>query len=195
MISIVSFLAGSICAYLAGSVNFSILLFRLLGKDDPRSRFSGNPGVTNVFRQAGWLMAAVILLLDVGRAAAVAFLARHYWETGWVPWAGLALIMGNHFPCFHGFRGGKGVANHLGFYAVLLPLGAGLAALTYVAVFAMVRIPFIGSFGMLAVLAGFGVYRWAGHPFGAAAVVITALCIVWFHRTNLAALIQRRKSG
>jgi glycerol-3-phosphate acyltransferase PlsY len=140
-------------------------------------------------------MAAVILLLDVGRAAAVAFLAQRYWGPAWVPWAGLALIMGNHFPCFHGFRGGKGVANHLGFYAVLLPAGAGLAALTYLVMFALVRIPFIGSFGMIAVLTGFGVHRWADHPLGAAAVVITALCIVWFHRANIAALVVERRGG
>ena len=47
------------CAYLAGSVNFSILLFALLGKGDPRSRFSGNAGATNVWRQAGLGWAAL----------------------------------------------------------------------------------------------------------------------------------------
>ncbi|HHC24907.1 MAG TPA: glycerol-3-phosphate acyltransferase, partial [Desulfobacterales bacterium] len=30
------------------------------------------------------------------------------------PWIGLSLILGNRFPCFHGFQGGKGVANYLG---------------------------------------------------------------------------------
>ena len=195
MTSILIYFLGLLCAYLAGSVNFSIVLFRVLGKEDPRSRFSGNPGVTNVFRQAGWLIAAVILLLDVGRAAAVALLARHYWEASWVPWAGLALIMGNHFPCFHGFRGGKGVANFLGFYAVLLPVGAGLAALTYLVVFVFIRIPFIGSFGMIAVLTGFGLVRWGGTLVGATALTTTALCIVWFHRTNIAAWVERQRSG
>ena len=42
-----------ILAYLAGSVNFSIILFRLLGRDDPRKSFSGNAGTTNVYRLAG----------------------------------------------------------------------------------------------------------------------------------------------
>ncbi len=162
MTAIVLFLFGMLCAYLAGSVNFSILLFRMLGKEDPRSQFSGNPGVTNVFRQAGRAMAALILLMDVGRAAAVALLAQYFWTEPWVPWAGLALILGNHFPCFHSFRGGKGVANYLGFYAFLIPVGAGVAALTYLVVFALVRVPFIGSFGMITVLTAAGLIRWGG---------------------------------
>jgi glycerol-3-phosphate acyltransferase PlsY len=73
-----AFLLGMLCAYLAGSINFAILLFRLLGKDDPRTRFSGNAGVTNVYRQAGWPLAAMVLVLDVGRAMVVALLAGHW---------------------------------------------------------------------------------------------------------------------
>ena len=38
-----------ILAYVAGSVNFSILLFRFLGLQDPRSRFSGNPGTYYIY--------------------------------------------------------------------------------------------------------------------------------------------------
>jgi glycerol-3-phosphate acyltransferase PlsY len=181
-------LFGLLGAYLAGSVNFAILLFRWLGKDDPRSRFSGNPGVTNVFRQAGWPLAALVLVLDVGRAMAVALLARHFWPDALVPWAGYALILGNHFPCFHGWRGGKGVANYLGFYALLLPLGTSLALVAYLMLFALTRVPFFGSFGILATLTGFGLVRWGHEPWAMAAVLITAGSIVWFHRGNIAGL-------
>lgn len=185
-------LFGLLGAYLAGSVNFAILLFRWLGKGDPRSRFSGNPGVTNVFRQAGWLLAALVLVLDVARAMAVALLARHFWPDALVPWAGYALILGNHFPCFHGWRGGKGVANYLGFYALLLPLGTGLALAAYLVLFALTRVPFLGSFGILAVLTGFGLVRWTHAPLALVAVLVTAGSIVWFHRGNMAGWRQRR---
>ena len=30
-------------AYVAGSINFSILVFRLIGREDPRHHGSGNP--------------------------------------------------------------------------------------------------------------------------------------------------------
>ena len=57
-----------IFAYLAGSINFSILLLKILGKEDPRKEFSGNPGVVNVYRQAGFFPAAGVWVLDMGRA-------------------------------------------------------------------------------------------------------------------------------
>ncbi|RJQ82443.1 MAG: glycerol-3-phosphate acyltransferase [Desulfobacteraceae bacterium] len=180
-------------AYLAGSLNFSILLFRLLGKEDPRKHFSGNPGVTNVYRQAGWPAAALVLVLDMGRAAAVALLARSCLAEPLVPWAGWAMILGNHFPCLHGFKGGKGVANFLGFCAVLLPLGTLVSLGAYLMVFALVRIPFLASFGMLAVLTAFGVRLWWPDPLGVAALLTTAGSIVWFHRSNIAGWVADRK--
>lgn len=186
------FLLGMFCAYLIGSINFAILLFRLLGRRDPRTHFSGNAGVTNVYRQAGWPMAALVLVLDMGRAMMVAILAAHFWDDVLVPWAGLALILGNRFSCFHGWPCGKGVANYLGFNAVLLPVGTGLALVVYLVVFALTRTPFMGSFGILATLTGFGWFHWANEPLALAAVLITSISIVCFHHNNIAALWQQK---
>lgn len=193
MTPLMLFISGLVLAYLAGSVNFAILLFKLLGRQDPRTGHSGNPGVTNVFRLAGWPMALLVLLLDVGRAAAVALGALHFWSHPLVPWAALGLILGNHFPCFHGFRGGKGVANYLGFYAVIFPWGTLLAVTAYLAVFALARVPFIGSFAMVAVLAGLGIGRWAEAPAGLAAVLAVPGAIVWFHRVNIGQWVKARR--
>ena len=88
-------------AYLAGSVNFAILVFKALGKDDPRAGFSGNPGATNVYRQAGYFWAVLVLILDMSRALGVAFIALHLVPVTLVPWAGLGLILGNRLPRFY----------------------------------------------------------------------------------------------
>jgi glycerol-3-phosphate acyltransferase PlsY len=194
MTTVPLFILGLPAAYLAGSINFSILLFRLLGKEDPRARFSGNPGVTNVYRQAGWPLALLVLLLDAGRAMGVALLAAQLWDVALVPWAGLALILGNRFPCFHGFRGGKGVANFLGFYLLLLPLGTALAVGAYGLLYGLTRAPFWGSFGILATLAGFGLVHWRGAPAAQVALLITVAAIVWFHRGNIQAWRRMRRA-
>jgi glycerol-3-phosphate acyltransferase PlsY len=179
-------------AYLAGSVNFAVLFFKLAGREDPRSRFSGNAGTTNVYRQAGIPWAVLILVLDVGRAVAVAVAARHYITTegGWLVWAGFFLILGNSFPCFHGFRGGKGVASYLGFTALIVPWGAMLAAVVWVLVYGVMRMPFIASFFMVAVLSiGHALsFQWA--PAASAAAVATFALIVFNHRINI---MQYRK--
>ncbi len=189
------FILSMLLAYLAGSINFAILLFRLSGQQDPRTGHSGNPGVTNVFRLAGWPMAALVLFLDVGRAAAVALTVLYFLPAQLVPWAGFGLIMGNHFPCFHGFKGGKGVANYLGFCVVLVPVAAAIAVTAYLIVFAIVRVPFVASFAMISVLSVAGLMRWGDSFVGAAAVVIIPAVIVWFHRANIGRLIEDRKKG
>jgi len=178
--------------YLAGSVNFSILLFHWLGKGDPRQQFSGNAGVTNVYRQAGWLWAAAVLILDLGRALLVAWTALQVMETAPVPWAGLALVLGNRFPCFHQFRGGKGVAGYLGFTILISPLAAGLSALAWVGVYGIVRIPFIASFFMIAVLAGGTIIAGGCNAVATSGAVATALFIYYNHKQNFAALFGRQ---
>ncbi|MEN6374355.1 MAG: glycerol-3-phosphate acyltransferase [Smithella sp.] len=139
-------------AYLAGSVNFAIIFFHLTGKGDPRLSFSGNAGTTNVYRQAGLLWAALIFLLDIGRAATVAALAVYFLPASFIPWAGFCLVAGNSYPCFHGFYGGKGVANYLGFLLFIAPWAAGLSAAIWLVVYGIIRIPFIASVFMIFVL-------------------------------------------
>ncbi len=179
--------------YLAGSVNFSILLFRLLGKADPRTRFSGNAGVTNVRRQAGLFWAAAILLLDLGRALAVSWVALNTLSLSVVPWVGLALVLGNRFPCFHEFRGGKGVAGFLGFTILIAPVPAGLSCLVWVVTYGLVRIPFIASFFMIATLTGGMIKACEYQAMAIAGALATALFIIYNHRKNIKALLAGEK--
>ena len=177
-------------AYLAGSVNFSILVFKLAKKGDPRDSHSGNPGMTNVYRQSGFLMAAVVLLLDMGRALAVAILATEALSCNWVPWVGFSLIVGNRYPCFHGFKGGKGVANYLGFTLYLAPYAVLWSALAWLLCFACFRIPFIGSFVRVVILAGATV-AYCGYQFWCCVgSVLTVLFIIYAHRQNIRELLQ-----
>jgi acyl phosphate:glycerol-3-phosphate acyltransferase len=177
--------AVCLIAYLSGSVNFAIIFFRLAGKADPRSSFSGNAGTTNVYRQAGIFWALMVFMLDIGRAVAVAAAAVCWLPVSYVPWAGFFLVLGNSYPCFHGFRGGKGVANYLGFSAFVAPWSAFFAAIIWLAVYGVYRIPFVASFFMVFILS-------IGHDFsfnwtvsavtGAAA---TFMLIVFNHRKNI----------
>lgn len=174
--------------YLAGSLNFAIVLLRLLGREDPRHAFSGNAGTTNVCRLAGRGWAAAVLLLDVGRAAALALLALAVLPGPQAAWIGLALVTANRYPVFHGFRGGKGVAGYLGFVLVLAPAWAAVSCLAWVVVHRLVRLPFVASFAMIAILGAGAVAAAHVRPEGIAGTVLTLLLILWNHRENLAAL-------
>jgi acyl phosphate:glycerol-3-phosphate acyltransferase len=189
------FIIMFLAAYGLGSINFAILLFKVLGKEDPRTGFSGNPGVTNVYRLAGFFWALVVLVLDVARAMGVAIISVSLLKLELVPWVGMGLILGNRFPCFHGFRGGKGVANYLGFTLILAPLAGAVSALAWATGYALFRMPFIGSFGMVFTLAAGTLQVCDFHPFAAGGILVTVALIVAGHKSNLAGWINKKKNG
>jgi len=181
--------------YLAASVNFSILLFKILGKGDPRSHFSGNAGTTNVTRLLGKPWGLVILLLDIGRALAVAQIGFWFLPAPLVPLLGLALVVGNQKPLFHGFRGGKGVAGYLGFTALISPLSAGISCLVWVLVFGVFRVTFIGSFFMITVLCLGTMIHYAWDWPVVIAAGLTMVLIFLAHKPNIVVLKVNRKKG
>ncbi len=182
-------------AYLAGSINFAILFFKIAGKSDPRLSFSGNAGTTNVYRQAGLSWAALVFLLDIGRALAVAALAMHMISGEWLIWAAFFLVLGNSFPCFHGFRGGKGVANYLGFTMLAVPWAALLSAILWVSVYWVKREPFIASLFMAAVLSvGYAAsHQWALIP--SVGACVTFAMIFLNHGSNMTEYAKGRQAA
>ena len=180
-VALVTVLLG---AYLLGSINFSILVMRALGKGDPRRYGSGNPGVTNVNRAAGLPWAVAVLCLDLARAMAVGWAALTYLPPTWITWAGLSLLLGNRFPCFHGFAGGKGVANYLGFTLALTPPTALAGGVAWLAGRFIGRASFIGSHAMQLVLA-VGTLRSHGAGFlPILGTLLTVVLIVRAHQEN-----------
>lgn len=182
----------SVLAYVAGSVNFAIIALRMLGKDDPRTKFSGNAGTTNVYRLAGIFWAAVVLILDVGRAWALGYAAVFMTEGPPAPWIAVALVAGNRYPCFHGWRGGKGVAGYIGFTAALAPFTAGLACVVWVVAYAVFRIPFIASFFMILTLAAGSIFEYSNSLISVSGVLTAAAFIFYNHRSNVISFLKRR---
>jgi glycerol-3-phosphate acyltransferase PlsY len=183
-------------AYLVGGVNFALVLaaWRLI--PNPRSRASGNPGVSNVYRIAGPWWAGLVLALDVGRAAAVAVACLWLLPAPVAPWGALALVLGNLYPAFHRFKGGKGVANLLGFTAGLAPLLALAAALTWPLAFGVIRRTHLCSFVMVAALGAVLAHSFAYRPSALLAAATTAALIGWAHRSNVRkALGKQRATG
>src|SRR6516165_10321085 len=119
-------LLAAILGYVLGSIPFGLLLTRLAGYGDIRRVGSGNIGATNVLRTGSKGLAALTLLLDLGKGATAVIITH-----GWGPQAALfaagCVILGHMFPVWLGFRGGKGVATALG---VLIPLAWPVALVT-----------------------------------------------------------------
>lgn len=179
-------------AYFTGSINFSILLFKILGKEDPRAKYSGNPGVTNVYRQAGIFWASLVFVFDFGRAVGISALAVYMLPMIYVPWIGFSLILGNRFPCFHAFKGGKGVANFLGFTIIISPVSAVLSALIWVLLYWIVRIPFIASFFMILIITVGTIITCVHNPVPITGTIATAFFIIYNHKKNIIEFISKK---
>lgn len=103
-----------VLGYILGSIPFGLLIAHFAGHGDIRDIGSGNIGATNVLRTGSKKLAIFTLLLDMGKAAAAALLAAHFF--GFVPSliAGGAALFGHCYPVWLKFKGGKGVATYFG---------------------------------------------------------------------------------
>ncbi|WP_138465094.1 glycerol-3-phosphate 1-O-acyltransferase PlsY [Poseidonocella sp. HB161398] len=131
---------AALCGYLLGSVPFGLVIARLFGLGDLRKIGSGNIGATNVLRTGSKPAAFLTLVLDAGKAAAAALIARALWGEDAAQIAGAAAFFGHCFPVYLKFKGGKGVATFLGtLLALSWPVGLAACA-TWLATALLLRI-------------------------------------------------------
>jgi acyl phosphate:glycerol-3-phosphate acyltransferase len=180
-----------IIAYITGSINIAILVFKILNKDDPRTKFSGNAGTVNIYRQAGILLAAIIFLLDFGKAVGISVLSLYLIRPEYAPIVGFGLILGNRFPCFHRFKGGKGVANYLGFTAVINPLFSAAAAAIWLIIYRIKKVAFIASLTMTSILAFAVILSNQYNFFASSVTILTVLLIILNHKKNIIEYINK----
>ncbi len=104
---------GLVClaiGYLLGGINTGILLSNKKFNDDIRNHGSNNAGMTNMLRTYGKRAAAITLLGDILKTVVAIILARVLLGELGAYIAGLGAVIGHVFPCYFGFKGGKGVS-------------------------------------------------------------------------------------
>jgi len=95
--------------YLLGSIPFSVLASKYLLKKDLRSVGSGNIGTSNAYRAGGAWFSLLVALFDISKGFVAVKLIMPYSTL-----AILAVCVGQMFPVFLNFKGGKGVGCYLG---------------------------------------------------------------------------------
>src|SRR5262249_60060057 len=103
-----------VVGYLLGSIPFGLILTRLAGTQDLRTIGSGNIGATNVLRTGNKGLAAATLLGDMLKGTAAVIIAGSLWGPNAAMLAGHRAFLGHLFPILLPFKGGKGVATHIG---------------------------------------------------------------------------------
>jgi acyl phosphate:glycerol-3-phosphate acyltransferase len=168
-------------AYLIGSVPIAWLLGRWR-RLELRDVGSGNPGTSNLFRNAGAGVAALSGPLQFAQGVVPVLIARAVGgDAGFVEVAAICAVVGNGWPIWFGFKGQRGIAVATGAAAALNP-----ALLVVLLVcFAAGLVTHAIAVG---VLAGFSVLPIAAAWIGGRGLALTCCAL-------LAAVLLRRLEG
>ncbi len=191
--------------YLLGSLNWAIILSRVLYKTDIRRFGSGNAGMTNTLRTYGKGKAALVFILDALKTVAAVAAARWLVGTEYAAMlGGTAALLGHVYPLYYHFKGGKGVVCGISAIAMLdwrmaaFVLGVFFIALALRRIISLASICGAASFPVAALVFHFG--QWYYFVF---AVVVGGF-VIWLHRENIKRLAagteapvtaRRRNSG
>ena len=193
-------------SYLIGNIFFARIISRIKNYDINKAG-SGNPGTMNMLRNLGFGIGLLTLVPDMLKGIIPA-LAGFYLFGG--PSAGvnayiglftggLSALVGNIFPVFYKFKGGKGAAVVYGMYCVANPL---LGLIIFVGGFLFLMLfdyASLVSFFMVTLFTIFEAY-FLGILNGQGNIVLSCLlfvifCLVWFaHRQNIFRLLTGKEN-
>ncbi len=178
-----TFLFSALIGYILGSIPFGVLASRA-GGHDIMQEGSGNIGATNALRILGPGWAALVLVGDVLKAIAAAYIGLRLGGALGSALGGAFAAVGHAYSVFLRGRGGKVVAVSLGvliFWDWLLAV-AGVAA--FLIAVALTRLVALGSLlGALAAAVAATVLK-LDRPL-LVAVYFLFVLIVWRHRPNI----------
>ena len=199
----------ALVGYLLGSINAGVLVSKVLYHDDVRNYGSGNAGTTNMLRTFGKKAAAITLLIDFMKGIVAclipclvvyAALSKHELGLNSMMAAACGCVCGHNWPCYFGFKGGKGVLVTFSVMLFLAPIPALLALLTFIVTVSISRFVSLGSVLAAAVYPVL-VYFIGGWPentkgfktFLIISIILAALLIIR-HHANIGRLFKGKES-
>lgn len=180
-------------SYLVGSIPSGYIVCKLFFKIDITAHGSRNIGATNVARVLGNTNFFFFILFFDSCKAFLTLLAADYvlhaqgvmMTQDYLVICAAALLLGNAYSVFLGFKGGKGVATSLGALLYLVPLYLVLLfACAWVVLFMLTRHAFIASLSSIFMLTlYYGILVNIDLMF----YFFVALCVwlVWRHKNNV----------
>lgn len=191
-------------AYLFGSINSSIIISKVLYRDDIRKHGSGNAGMTNMLRTYGKGAAGLTLLGDMlktGLAILLGAILFGFNYAGGISMgdgmcyvAGLFAVIGHIFPIYYGFKGGKGVLATATMALILSPLPFAILLVLFIIIVWISKYVSLGSVTVAILypimLHGFFTVMFSDVQYTmpglvAFSTIALAIIIVWCHRGNL----------
>jgi acyl phosphate:glycerol-3-phosphate acyltransferase len=184
-------------AFFFGSIPSGMVIARIYGVDI-RGVGSGNIGATNVLRCIGKKAGYLTFAFDMCKGLVPLLIAslvfsRSSEVSQWLPYIGLASILGHCFSPFLKGRGGKGVATGFAVFFFIFPLGSLIAISIFIMVFYFSRYVSLSS-----IIAAFvfilTVFIFSQNTHLQIAGTLAAFLIVYRHRLNMIRLWNGEES-
>lgn len=185
-----------ICAvsgYIVGCINLAYFLARLKGFDI-REHGSGNAGASNIIITMGKGLGAVVAFVDIFKAFLIVRLVMHVFSDKYIL-AGFVcatfVVIGNIFPFYMGFKGGKGFASLGGsVLAMDAKLFVVLLIIVAVIVFLSDYICFGPMFASVAFPISYGVMNGTYIP---SVFTVATFAIIYRHLENIRRITQGKE--
>jgi len=192
-----------VLAYFLGSIPTSIWVSKSVFGFDIREFGSGNPGATNTFRVLGSKWGAFVMIADITKGVIATslyilipfYLQNELARTNFMIVLGLAAVLGNIFPIWADFKGGKGVATILGMALAIQPIVALICIIVFLITLFTTR--FVSLSSMLAsivfmvlILFIFNEKETSYRVFA----IIVALMVVVTHQKNIGRLLNGKEN-
>ena len=178
-------------AYLLGSIPVGYLLMKWGKGVDIRTQGSGNIGMTNVWRVAGAKWGIPTLVLDITKGALAVAIAR--WgapgDARLQTICGFLALIGNIFPVFLGFKGGKGIGVSVGVFFSLLPVPSTMGLAAFALAVLLTRMISVGSLLGATVMVLTALFRHE-EPWFSGLAITAAVLIWWTHRENIRRILK-----
>ena len=200
----------ALLSYLFGSLNFALMISRLMIGDDIRDHGSGNAGTTNVLRNYGKRFAALTFIGDVAKAVVailiVVAIMKHYpffLLSNDIPeelsmlyvksYSGFFCMLGHMFPLFFHFKGGKGVAVAAGMVVMIDYRIAFILLAIFILTVVISKYVSLASV-IISVIYPILLFVFFQNQFAFLVGLIFTMTILISHRTNIKNLINHNES-
>lgn len=189
--AILPLLLAAAAGYLLGNFQTGMIIGRLFGKVDLRTKGSGGTGATNAMRTLGLRAGVLTFLGDLLKGTAASLIGRTLAGESGQLLAALFVVIGHIWPVFFRFHGGKGVSTTVGALAIIYPWLGVLCVGTSIVLIAITRYVSLGNCAgiFLFALIMIGSTIRTQNPWLLLCVLISAL-VIFAHRKNLVRLLR-----
>lgn len=190
--------------YLIGNIFWARIISKIKGYDI-QSKGSGNPGTMNMLRNLGFFTGLLTLVLDMSKGIIPSIIGFYLFGgvtgNGYVGLfvAGLSVLVGNIFPVFYKFKGGKGAAVVYGTFFVANPLVGGILFVFGFVFLLIFDYASLLSFFVISIFTIYEAYA-LGLMTGSGNILLSILLfsifsLVWFaHRQNIFRLLTGKEN-